>query len=106
MPPSQLLLLPALLSASLSLRMEGGMLTQARLSSFQGRRANPTTCGRWRERTLSLGLRGGGTQNYYKILGLDKGSESTAEEIKKAYKKMALRWHPDRCDGILPSLRR
>ncbi|KKP67878.1 MAG: Chaperone DnaJ domain protein [Candidatus Roizmanbacteria bacterium GW2011_GWA2_35_19] len=32
--------------------------------------------------------------NYYEILGIAKGS--TDQEIKSAYKKQALKWHPDR----------
>lgn len=32
--------------------------------------------------------------DYYDILGISKGS--SADEIKKAYKKQALEWHPDR----------
>jgi DnaJ-class molecular chaperone len=33
-------------------------------------------------------------KDYYKILGLTK--KANDDEIKKAYKKLAMKWHPDR----------
>ncbi|XP_039009135.1 dnaJ homolog subfamily B member 6-like isoform X2 [Hibiscus syriacus] len=41
----------------------------------------------------------GGEKNsdFYAVLGLDK--ECTQTELRAAYKKLALRWHPDRCSA-------
>ncbi|CDY33243.1 hypothetical protein Bca4012_090791 [Brassica carinata] len=39
-----------------------------------------------------------GNDDLYAVLGLNK--ECTSTELRTAYKKLALRWHPDRCSSM------
>ena len=45
-------------------------------------------------RKAQLELKKSKRKNYYAILGVDKGDGESM--IKKAYKKAAIRWHPDK----------
>ena len=38
-----------------------------------------------------------GQKNYYKVLEIDRNASK--REIKKAYRKLAKQWHPDKYDG-------
>ncbi|XP_078440952.1 uncharacterized protein LOC144710962 isoform X1 [Wolffia australiana] len=42
-------------------------------------------------------MAGRGEEDLYGVLGLNK--ECSSADLKNAYKKLALRWHPDRCSG-------
>ncbi|KAI3933860.1 hypothetical protein MKX01_028186 [Papaver californicum] len=38
-----------------------------------------------------------GTEDFYSVLGVKK--ECTVSELRNAYKKLAMRWHPDKCSA-------
>ncbi|XP_023758464.1 uncharacterized protein LOC111906903 isoform X3 [Lactuca sativa] len=44
-----------------------------------------------------MGGNGAKNRDFYEVLGLKK--ECTEIELKNAYKKLALKWHPDRCSA-------
>jgi DnaJ homolog subfamily C member 7 len=56
---------------------------------------DPSTAGlRQKLQEAKLELKKSKRKDYYKILEI--GKEATEEEIKKAYKRQALKWHPDK----------
>ena len=58
--------------------------------------------------SYSDGSRNSGSATYdkdpYRVLGID--SSATDEEVKKAYRKMAMKYHPDRVAGMSQELQR
>ena len=56
---------------------------------------DPSTEGlRQKLQEAKLELKKSKRKDYYKIIGA--GKDATPEEVKKAYKKQALLWHPDK----------
>lgn len=47
-------------------------------------------------KSTRVALKEASKKDYYKILGLDRASNPSDDDIRKAYRKAALKWHPDR----------
>ena len=45
----------------------------------------------------------GGSKDYYDVLGV--GEKAAADEIKKAYRKLAMKYHPDRNPDLIDASR-
>jgi curved DNA-binding protein len=57
--------------------------------------------GSYNSRTQGNGFRSMDYKDYYKILGVERGA--SAGDIKRAYRKLALKYHPDKNPGDKPS---
>jgi len=51
----------------------------------------------WNQRQQPQGPSEDEGENYYEILGIEK--DATTSDIKKAYRKLAMKWHPDKNQG-------
>jgi len=63
------------------------LLLESSSAQYGGRRQQQRSGGRQKQAQQE--------GDYYSVLGLRKGTSS--KEIKKAYKKLALQYHPDKC---------
>lgn len=53
-----------------------------------GERGGQSRAGREKRKDIDMGM------DYYKILQVDKNAKE--DDLKKAYRKLAMKWHPDK----------
>lgn len=79
------------------IRMEIGEYEEASRDFNKAHQLDPSLGARQRIRDADLEAKKAARKDYYKILGVEKTAGD--DEIKKAYRKMALKWHPDKAVG-------
>ena len=75
-------------------RMELGEYEDATRDFNRCHQLDPMLGARERMRVANTEAKKAARKDYYKILGVEKSA--TDDQIKKAYRKLALKWHPDK----------
>uniref|UniRef100_A0A453KQ33 J domain-containing protein n=2 Tax=Aegilops tauschii subsp. strangulata TaxID=200361 RepID=A0A453KQ33_AEGTS len=81
-------------SSSATLRCAG---KPASFGAGFGRRSGHCNCRVKAAAAASAGVRSPSRGDYYKVLSLDHSADVGAEEVKRAYRRLALQYHPDVC---------
>ncbi|KAF7065324.1 hypothetical protein CFC21_071441 [Triticum aestivum] len=81
-------------SSSATLRCAG---KPASFGAGFGRRSGHCNCRVKAAAAASAGVRSPSRGDYYKVLSLEHSADVGAEEVKRAYRRLALQYHPDVC---------